>query len=380
MSDASCFWICPDLLFDGTGLSANMGVSIEKGRAVEIRKSADIAIGAPRIDVPGLVCPGFLDLQVNGGGGVLLNTTPTMDGMLAIAAAHRRFGTVGLLPTVITDRPEILAQAAQAAIGAKGQRGLLGLHIEGPHIAVVRRGTHAENWVRPMDATTIAIVKNLRAAGITVMITLAPEAATSAQIAELAATGAVVSLGHTDTTAEKTRAALAAGANCFTHLFNAMSPMLGRAPGVVGAAINSDAYTGIICDGIHVADEMVGLAIRARPLADKTFLVSDAMPTVGGSDRFDLYGKEIRLVDGRLVNAEGSLAGAHITMAQSVARLVTVVGVDLTAALRTAVSVPAQVIGRPDLAQIIGRDAADLLVLDESLALVGTCAALGQQP
>ena len=190
----------------------------------------------------------------------------------------------------------------------------------------------------------------------------------------------MVSLGHTDTTAEKTRAALAAGASCFTHLFNAMSPMLGRAPGVVGAAINSDAYTGIICDGIHVADEMVGLAIRARPLADKTFLVSDAMPTVGGSDRFDLYGKEIRLVDGRLVNAEGSLAGAHITMAQSVARLVTVVGVDLTAALRTAVTVPAQVIGRPDLAQIIGRDAADLLVLDESLALVGTCADLGQQP
>ena len=380
MSDSSSFWMCPDLLFDGTGLSANMGVLIEKTRALEIRASADIAIGAPRIDVPGLVCPGFLDLQVNGGGGVLLNTTPTLDGMLAIAAAHRRFGTVGLLPTVITDRPEILAQVAQAAIAAKGHRGILGLHIEGPHIAVARRGTHAENWVRPMDATTIAIVKNLRAAGITVMITLAPEAATSAQIAELAATGAVVSLGHTDTTAEKTRSALAAGASCFTHLFNAMSPMLGRAPGVIGAAINSDAYSSVICDGIHVADEMVGLAIRARPLADKVFLVSDAMPTVGGSDRFNLYGKEIRLEDGRLVNAEGSLAGAHITMAQSVARLVNVVGVDLTVALRMAVTVPAQVIGRPDLAQIIGRDTADLLVLAESLALVGTCADLGQQP
>lgn len=380
MSDSSSFWMCPDLLFDGTGLSANMGVLIEKTRALEIRASADIAVGAPRIDVPGLVCPGFLDLQVNGGGGVLLNTTPTLDGMLAIAAAHRRFGTVGLLPTVITDRPEILAQVAAAAIAAKGQRGILGLHIEGPHIAVARRGTHAENWVRPMDATTIAIVKNLRAAGITVMITLAPEAATSAQIAELAATGAVVSLGHTDTTAEKTHSALSAGASCFTHLFNAMSPMLGRAPGVIGAAINSDAYSSVICDGIHVADEMVGLAIRARPLADKVFLVSDAMPTVGGSDRFNLYGKEIRLEDGRLVNVEGSLAGAHITMAQSVARLVNVVGVDLTVALRMAVTVPAQVIGRPDLAQIIGRDTADLLVLDESLALVGTCADLGQQP
>lgn len=380
MTDGGAFWICPDLLFDGTRLSADMGVLIENSRAVEMRASADIAPHAPRSNVRGLVCPGFLDLQVNGGGGVLLNTSPTLDGMMAIAAAHYRFGTVGIMPTVITDRPEILAQAASAALAAKGQRGILGLHIEGPHIAVARRGTHAEDWVRPMDASTIAIVKSLRAAGIGVMITLAPEAATSAQIAEIAASGAVVSLGHSDTTAEKTRAALVAGASCFTHLFNAMSPMLGRAPGVVGAAINSGAYSSIICDGIHVADDMVGLAIRARPLADRVFLVSDAMPTVGGSDRFDLYGKEIRLVGGRLVNAEGSLAGAHTTMAQSVGRLVNLVGVDAAQALRMAITVPAWVIGRPDLAQITGRDAADLLVLDAGFGVVGTCADLRQHP
>ena len=154
----------------------------------------------------------------------------------------------------------------------------------------------------------------------------------------------------------------------------------GPKPRGCGAAINSSAYAGIICDGIHVADEMVGLAIRARPVADRMFLVSDAMPTVGGSDHFDLYGQQIRLVDGRLLNAEGSLAGAHVTMAQSVARLVTVLGVNLTVALRMAVTVPARVIGRPDLAQIIGRDAADLLLLDASLGVVATCADLGQQP
>jgi N-acetylglucosamine-6-phosphate deacetylase len=376
MADRGTYWLCPTALFDGTTVLRGMALGFSDGKACDLVAAAAVPKGAARRDVQGLVTPGFLDLQVNGGGDVLLNTTPTADGMSAIASAHRRFGTVGILPTVITDRPEVLVQVAEGALAAKGRQGIFGLHIEGPHIAAARRGTHAENLVRPLDATTIAIVTALRQAGITVMITLAPEAATLAQIAELAATGAVVSLGHTDATADQTRAALAAGASCFTHLFNAMSPMLNRSPGVVGAAINSDAYAGIICDGFHVADEMVGLAIRARPVPDRVFLVSDAMPTVGGSDRFSLYGQQVRLVDGRLLNAERSLAGAHTTMAQSLARLVNVLGIDPTLALRMAVTVPAQVIGRPDLAQIAGRDAADLLLLDAGLVVSGTCAEL----
>lgn len=373
-------WLFPDRVFDGTELGAGLAVCMADGFAIAVRAFAEVPPTALRQAVAGTITPGFVDLQVNGGGDVLLNTTPTAAGMATIAAAHRRFGTVGILPTVITDAPDVLAAVAEAAMAAKGDRGILGLHIEGPHIAVARRGTHAENLVRPLDEPTIAIVRRLRTAGITVMITLAPEAATHAQISALAATGALVSLGHTDATADETRAALDAGAICFTHLFNAMSPMLNRTPGVVGAAINGSAYAGIICDGIHVADEMVGLAIRARPVADRMFLVSDAMPTVGGSDHFELYGQQIRLVDGRLLNAEGSLAGAHVTMAESVARLVQVVGVDLAAALRMAVTVPARVIGRADLAQITGRAAADLLLLDADLRVVGTCADLGQQP
>jgi N-acetylglucosamine-6-phosphate deacetylase len=376
MPNQGTYWLCPTALFDGLAVLRGMALGFSGGKACDLVAVADLPKGADRRDVQGLVTPGFLDLQVNGGGDVLLNTSPTADGISAIAAAHRRFGTVGILPTVITDRPEVLVHAAEAALAAKGRQGILGLHIEGPHIAAARRGTHAENLVRPLDATTIAIVTALRQAGIAVMITLAPEAATLAQIAELAATGAVVSLGHTDATADQTRVALAAGASCFTHLFNAMSPMLNRSPGVVGAAINSDAYAGIICDGFHVVDEMVGLAIRARPVPDRMFLVSDAMPTVGGSDWFNLYGQEVRLVEGRLLNAEGSLAGAHTTMAQSVERLVNVLGIDLTVALRMAVTVPAQVIGKPDLAQISGRTAADLLVLDDRLAVTGTCADL----
>ena len=380
MTGSGTQWLCPDTVFDGGRLVHGLALGVLGGRIAEVRAVADVPAGAAQRSIKGLITPGFLDLQVNGGGDVLLNTTPTAAGMARIAATHRRFGTVGIFPTVITDAPAVLAAVAEAALEAKGESGILGLHIEGPHIAVARRGTHAENLVRPLDEATIAIVRRLRDAGIVVMITLAPEAATHRQIAVLAGMGTIVSLGHTDVTADEARAALGAGAMCFTHLFNAMSPMLSRAPGVVGAAINSSAYTGFICDGIHVADEMVGLAIRARPVADRMFLVSDAMPTVGGLDRFDLYGQEIRLVDGRLLNPEGSLAGAHVTIAQSVARLVNVVGIDLASALRMAVTVPAQLIGRPDLARIVGRDVSDLLVLDAGLAVVGRCSDSGQEP
>ena len=362
-------WLCPDLLFDGETLRPDMAICVENGSVTAISPAQDHP-DARRI--AGTVTPGFIDLQVNGGGDVLLNTTPTAAGMAAIAAAHRRFGTVGILPTLITDAPEVLDLAAAAAIAAHGQPGILGLHIEGPHISLPRRGTHAAGHIRPLDDRTLNVVQTLRAAGVTVMITVAPEAATPAQIATLAATGAIVSIGHSDTTSDAVNASLDAGATCFTHLFNAMSPMLGRAPGVTGACINSAAFAGIICDGIHVADDMVGLALRARPHPDTTFLVSDAMPTVGGSDHFTLYGDTIRLIQGRLVNSEGSLAGAHVTMAASVARLITVLGIAPQTALRMAVTVPARVLKAPHLATLQGRAAHDVLILGLDWQLLGT--------
>ena len=371
MTQAITDWLCPERLFDGQTLRSGMALGLSGGRVATVVPAAGLAGGRA---VAGTISPGFVDLQVNGGGDVLVNTTPTSAGMAAIAAAHRRFGTVALLPTVITDAPEVLDAAVAAALEAVGLPGILGLHIEGPHLSLARRGTHAARFVRPMDAVTVTQVRRLRDAGIAVMITVAPEGVQPGQIAALAAMGAVVSLGHSDTTAESVRAALDEGATCFTHLFNAMSPMLSRSPGVTGACINSQAYAGIICDGHHVADEMVGLAIRARPVPDRMFLVSDAMSTVGGSDRFTLYGEEVRLVDGRLVNAEGSLAGAHVTMALSVARLIRVVGIAPELALRMAVTVPATLIGAGLQAGVMGRDLADLIVLDADWVVTGTCA------
>ncbi len=375
MTSAHPVWLCPDQVFDGQALRSGMAIGMMKGRVVALAALAEVPQGGERRGVSGIVTPGYLDLQVNGGGDALLNNAPTAQAMAVMAAAHRRFGTVGILPTVISDTPEVLAQVVDAAIKAKDMRGVLGLHIEGPHLSLPRRGTHASEFIRPLDGTTMAHVQRLRDRGVFVKTTLAPEAVQPGQIAALVAMGAVVSIGHSDATAEAVQAALAEGASCFTHLFNAMSPMLNRAPGVTGAAINSTAYCGFICDGHHVADAMLGLAIRARPVPDRMFLVSDAMSTVGGSDRFVLYGQEVRVVGGRLVNAEGSLAGAHITMAESVSRLVQVLGIAPEAALRMAVTVPSMVIGAPGLAQIIGRDADDLLVLGADMMPLGTCAA-----
>jgi N-acetylglucosamine-6-phosphate deacetylase len=202
------------------------------------------------------------------------------------------------------------------------------------------------------------------------MITVAPEAVSLDQIREMAEIGVIVSLGHTDATAEQAMAAFQAGAGCVTHLFNAMSQIQNRAPGVVGAAINSDVYAGIICDGHHVADSLVGMAIRARPVPDRMFLVSDAMPTVGGSPAFTLYGQTISLDNGRLVNNEGSLAGAHVTMFQAVRRLVSHTGTSLETALRMGTSIPRAVLKGDDTPSrcLTGRSVDDILVLKNDLS------------
>ncbi len=361
---AAPIWITPDALFDGQRLRAGMALAVDGGRTGEMTLCTALPTGATVVKLSGTLCAGYLDLQVNGGGDALFNNDQSAATIARIAAAHRRFGTVGILPTVITDSPEVLDRAVAAALAAQGTKGILGLHIEGPHISVARRGTHKAEYVRPFEARTMAHIERLRAAGMFVKITLAPESTSPDQVAQIVARGAVVSIGHSDATANDVRQLLDAGASCFTHLFNAMSPMLNRTAGVTGACINSTAYAGIICDGHHVADEMVGLAIRARPVSGRMFLVSDAMSTVGGSDRFSLYGQELHLEEGRLVNAEGSLAGAHVTMAEGVKRLIKNVGVTAEIALDMAISAPARLIGRPDLASPCHRDLSDLLCLN----------------
>jgi N-acetylglucosamine-6-phosphate deacetylase len=264
---------------------------------------------------------------------------------------------------VISDAPEVLHAAVSACIVARDLPGVVGLHIEGPHIAPARRGAHAARHIRPLDDVTLEGVAALRAAGLSALVTVAAEVVLPEDIARLVRAGAVVSIGHSDGTAAQVAAALAAGATCFTHLFNAMSQMTGRAPGVVGAAINSAAYASIIADGHHVVPEMVMMACRARPVADRMIAVSDAMPTVGGPDHFDLCGDPVRLVDGRLTNPDGTLAGAHLTMAQALHNLIGW-GIAPETALRMCRGNPAALLGRADLQGLIRMRAQDLVVLD----------------
>lgn len=364
------YCIASDAIFDGTQILRGAHLRVEAGFVTSV--STDVIPSDQKtVRVEGIISPGFVDLQVNGGGSVMLNTTPTRDGLQTMANAHRGFGTVAILPTVITDHPDVLDKAASAVLEAYGDRGILGIHVEGPHIGHLRRGTHAAHFIRPMDQRTLDVVSGLRIAGLPVMITVAPESVSPEQISQLAKMGAVVSLGHTDATSEDIRIAIAAGASCGTHLFNAMSPMVGRAAGAVGAIINSVLYSGIICDGYHVADEMIGLAIRARPVPDHMFLVSDSMSTVGGDDHFDLYGNSISLRDGKLVNAEGSLAGAHVTQAAGVKRLVENVELPLVDALKMGSSNPAACMGLKNFGSLEGRPLEDIIILDNDLLYQG---------
>ena len=306
------------VIFDGDAMRRDVAVVID---GAHIEKVVPVqSVDAPVRDLgPGMLIPGFIDAQVNGGGGVLLNETPTLDGVKAIAAAHRRFGTTGLLPTVITDAPEVMEAAAGAVAEAirQGVPGVLGIHIEGPFIDPSRKGAHAEKFIRRPADRDIDWLCNLKSGRI--LVTLAPDCMTTEQIKRLAAAGVIVSLGHSGATAEVALAAIDAGARGFTHLFNAMSQLTGRAPGMVGAALaHPEAYCGIIADGEHVHPMALCAALNAKPQG-RLFFVSDAMPcAAGGPMAFFLQGRPVHVDDGRLLLADGTLAGSHITMADAV--------------------------------------------------------------
>ena len=370
-------WIRPSRLFNEGRLHIGAVLGVLNGRVQIFTEDNQIKEAHQVIDFDGIISPGFVDLQVNGGGGVLLNETPTKEAIWDIAKAHRKYGTTGILPTVITDSVSVLSRAVDAVMEAVGQNGILGLHIEGPHISTERRGTHKAEFVRPLDEDTIRLVEKLRSADVPTMLTLAPDVVSPEDISRLVDLGTVVSIGHSKASADVVRRALEAGASCFTHLFNAMPPMAGREPGVVGAAINSHAFAGIICDGIHVADEMVAMAIRARPVTDRMYLVSDAMPTVGGPTEFNLYGTKVALIDNRLVNSEGGLAGAHTTQNEGVKRLVDRIGISTEDALKMAITIPGNAMGL-EMDQLQGRSIKDIICLTDGLEYQGSLADLLQ--
>lgn len=320
----------------------------------------------------GFLLPGFIDTQVNGGGGVLFNDAPTPWAIAAIGAAHRPFGTTAFLPTLISDdldRVDAAMRAVEQAIAA-GVPGVIGIHLEGPFLSEARKGVHDPAKFQRLDASAIALLSSLRV-GKT-LVTLAPEECGAADIAALAAAGVVVSAGHTDATYRQTIGAFAAGVTGVTHLFNAMSPLQHRAPGVVGAALEDQSvYCGIVVDGRHVDPAALRIAVNARP-RDRFMLVTDAMPSVGSTDKsFALQGKPISVIDDVCVDQNGVLAGSDLDMAAALRNMVTKVGVTLEEASVMASAAPAAFLGVRDRGSLSPGARADLVWLGEDLSVRG---------
>ena len=352
-------------VFDGLAVHRDRAVVVDGSRIAALVPRRDVPAGVPVAALPeGLwLAPGFIDTQVNGGGGVLFNDTPTPDAIATIVRAHRKFGTTALLPTLITDVPETTAKAIRAVDeAAASMPGVIGIHLEGPFLSPERPGVHDPRRLRRPNDDDLAMITAKRR-GVT-LVTLAPEQVPSGFVSALASAGVRVALGHSMATYLETRAAMADGLTGFTHLFNAMRPLASREPGPVTAALeNPAAWFGMIVDGVHVDPAVLRLALRglAQPM-----LVTDAMPPVGANgSAFTLYGDEITVRDGRCLRRDGTLAGSMLDMASAVRNSVDLLGVPLTDALRFASSNPANFLG---LGHSLGRLApdyrADLVAFD----------------
>jgi N-acetylglucosamine-6-phosphate deacetylase len=352
-----------------------LAVRLSGGRVAAVGLPAKVAAGARTRDLQGgLLLPGFIDIQVNGGGGALFNDAPTAQTIAAIGRAHRRFGTTGFLPTLISDElPAVEAAIAgtRAAIAA-GVPGVLGVHIEGPFLNPKRKGIHELSKLRRIDEAAFDLLTSLET-GRT-LVTLAPETTSPNMIGRLVGAGVVVSAGHTNATYATVRSALERGLSGFTHLFNAMAPLTSREPGVVGAALEDAAsWCSIIVDGHHVDPVVLRVALRCKP-HDRFILITDAMPSVGSdSVSFVLQGKTIAVKDGVCVDEHGTLAGSDLDMAGAVRNAVALLGLSLAEASRMASRNPAEFLG---LGDVVGRIApgyrGDLVLLDDGLQVLDT--------
>jgi N-acetylglucosamine-6-phosphate deacetylase len=332
-------------VFDGDDVRRDCAVVIEGEQIARLMPVRELPETMPvrALADDAWLAPGFIDVQVNGGGDVLFNDEPTAEAIGAIAAAHRRYGTTGLLPTLISDTPEKMRAALGAAQKASAENpSVLGIHFEGPFLSPGKPGVHDASKFRAPQPQDLELLTSWRDAAV--LVTLAPEQVEAGFVASLVKAGVRVSLGHSMATYEETKAAIAEGLTGFTHLFNAMRPLQSREPGPIAAALEEpDVWFGMIVDGEHVAPATLRLALRgmARPM-----LVTDAMPPVGGNKPgFTLYGGEITTRDGRCVRADGTLAGAALDMASAVRNAVGMLELPLAAALRLASTEPAEFLG-----------------------------------
>lgn len=357
--------LSPTQLFTGDGIVENATVRIDGGRVVDV--ATGVAHDAVKLD--GLLAPGFVDVQVNGGGGVLFNDAQTVETLAVIAKAHSRFGVTGFMATLISDEREKAVRAIEAvgeAIRA-GVDGLLGLHLEGPWLSEPRRGVHPAKYLRELDTEDLKILT--RKHPFPLMVTVAPEQIGPATIRALADAGVIVSLGHTAAATEDVEHAIDAGATGFTHLFNAMPPMEGRNPGALGVALGRrDCWAGIILDGIHVHPASARAALAAKT-SDRLVLVSDAMSTIGSAQNsMTLFGEAISVRDGALRTGAGTLAGAHLELSGAVRNAMSMLNASREDALRMASVTPANFVkAGHERGRIAPGYRGDMVLLDQGM-------------
>jgi N-acetylglucosamine-6-phosphate deacetylase len=362
-------------VFDGEVVQDDLAVVVDGSRIREVVTTRALSRNMEVIALRGgMLVPGFIDVQVNGGGGALLNDNPTLATVRRIAESHRKFGTTGMLPTVITDAPAVLAQAIASVKAARNASipGVLGIHIEGPFLDKDRKGAHDAKFIREM---TLQDVKQIVGADCgKIMVTLAPNRVKPELIQSLATQSVLVSLGHSNATFAEVELALSAGARAFTHVFNAMSQLNGREPGMVGGALcDQQSFCGLIADGLHVRDSAMKIAIAAKAKS-RMMLISDAMPAAaGGPDVFELQGRTVRRVNGRLLLDDDTLAGSNLTMDAAVRYCVGKLDVKLEDALRMASLNPATFIrSERELGRIAPGYLASLVHLSDGLEVLQT--------
>lgn len=354
-------------VFTGEAFVESCSVIVQNGKVLDIVTGDKTPDKAEKRSFAGRIfAPGFIDCQVNGGGGVMFNETPSLDAITAMAKAHRKYGTTRILPTCISDSLQVMRTCLSASREArKMDPSILGIHFEGPHISKEKRGCHVAGNIRPVSSEEMGLYAPVP--DEIMLITVAPEHVSAEDIKLMKLRGAIVSLGHSMASSEQSSAGLAAGATGFTHLFNAMAGLSARSPGIAGCALDSqNSWCGIIIDGHHASDEMVRLAYRSKPKG-KLFLVSDAMPPSGCDIKqpFALNGEEIKVKDGRCINRDGQLSGSSITISDAVRYCINKIGIEPMEALRMASTYPAAFLGLDKkLGRLLPGYEADIVVLD----------------
>ena len=373
LEPADTFTIAAAHLFDGTAMRGPASVRISEGRIESIGFGEGDARASTHLAEDVVLAPGFIDIQVNGGGGVLLNDQPTEAGVRRIVEAHRGAGTTGCLPTLITDKSEVIEQLASVAQGCLQIPGVLGFHLEGPALNRSRKGIHPESEIRMPDRRDIAAIKSFGGCGRSI-VTLAPECVPASLIEEFIGAGLRVSAGHSEATAAEMELAANRGVSGVTHLFNAMSQLGARQPGLVGAALQDDRlFAGIICDGVHV--DRISLRVAFRCMGrDRLMLITDAMPLVGTHDQeFMLQGTRITLHENRLTSPDGTLAGANLSMIEAVRNAIALLDISLVDALIMASRTPAGFLGLDsELGLIAPGYRADLVAFNTNFEVIET--------